>query len=98
LVASGSKVYVIDRPFLDRVPMNPTNGKRFTIVAENFDDAHRYVSTVTLDGKPLQGSFIRHEEIMDGGELHFTMQAEPNGKWVTGTRTRPYCTGPSAIV
>ena len=89
-VAPGSNEYVIGRPFLERVAMNLPNGKRFTIVAENLDDAHPYIGSVTLDGKPLDRSFIRHEEIMAGGDLHFTMQAEPNRQWATGAKARPY--------
>jgi putative alpha-1,2-mannosidase len=81
---------VIGRPFLDRVAMNLPNGKRFTIVAEGLDDAHTYIGTVTLDGKPLDRSFIRHAEIMAGGELHFTMQAEPNKLWAIGKKVRPF--------
>jgi putative alpha-1,2-mannosidase len=36
---------------------------------------------VTLNGKPLQRTYLRHGEIVAGGELHFTMQAEPNREW-----------------
>ena len=89
-VAPGSNEYVIGRPFLDRVAMNLPNGKHFTIVAEGLDDAHTYIGKVTLNGKPLDRSFIRHAEIMAGGELHFTMQAEPNKSWAIGKKARPY--------
>ncbi|HOX70673.1 MAG TPA: GH92 family glycosyl hydrolase [Dokdonella sp.] len=93
-VAPGSNEYVIGRPFLDRVAMNLPNGKRFTIVAANLDDAHPYIGAVTLDGKPLERSFIRHEEIMAGGELHFTMQAAPDKEWASGRTARPYSMSP----
>ena len=36
---------------------------------------------MTLNGQPLNRVFIRHEEIMAGGELVFTMQATPNRGW-----------------
>ena len=89
-VAPGSNEYVIGRPFLDRVGMNLPNGKHFTIVAEQLDDAHPYIGSVSLNGKTLDRSYIRHDEIMAGGELHFTMQAEPNKQWATGAKARPY--------
>ena len=89
-VAPGSNEYVIGRPFLDRVAMNLPNGRHFTIVAEDLDSAHTYIGKVTLNGKPLDRSFIRHEEIMAGGELHFTMQVEPNKSWATDKDARPY--------
>ena len=89
-VAPASNEYVIGRPFLNRVSMNLPNGKRFTIVAEHLDDAHTYIGSATLNGKPLDRSFIRHEEIMAGGELRFTMQAQPNKTWATDRKARPY--------
>jgi putative alpha-1,2-mannosidase len=45
-----------------------------------------------LNGKPLARSFIRHTEIMAGGELHFTMQATPNKAWATAPAERPFST------
>jgi predicted alpha-1,2-mannosidase len=89
-VAPGSNEYVIGRPFLDAVTMNLPNGKRFRIVADALDDAHTYIGRVSLNGKPLERSFIRHEEIMAGGELRFTMQATPNKEWATQVAARPY--------
>ena len=48
----------------------------------------RYIGSATLDGKPLDRAYLRHDEILAGGELRFTMQARPNTAWA---RTqRPY--------
>jgi len=89
-VAPASNEYVIGRPFVDRVALALPNGKRFTIVADGLDEAHPYVGEVTLDGKPLARSVVRHEQIMAGGELRFRMQAEPNRRWATAKSARPY--------
>ncbi|WNO54501.1 GH92 family glycosyl hydrolase [Stakelama saccharophila] len=89
-VTPGSLEYVIGRPFVDRAVLNLPNGKQFTIVADGLDDGHPYVGKVTLNGKPLTRSYIRHGEIMAGGELRFTMQAQPNKTWATDPADRPY--------
>jgi predicted alpha-1,2-mannosidase len=89
-VAPGSNEYVIGRPFLPRATLTLPNGKRFSVVADGLDDAHPYVGAVTLDGKPLARAFVRHEEILAGGELRFTMQAQPNRSWATDPAQRPY--------
>ena len=89
-VAPGSNQYVIGRPFLPRATMHLPNGKRFTVVADGLDDANPYVGGVLLNGKPLQRSYITHEEIMAGGELRFTMQAQANKAWASGADQRPY--------
>jgi predicted alpha-1,2-mannosidase len=93
-VAPGSNEYVIGRPFLDAVTMNLPNGKHFRIVADDLDDAHPYIGAVHLNGKPLDRSFLRHEDIVAGGELRFTMQATPNRKWATRAGARPYSMTP----
>ena len=89
-VTPGSNEYIIGRPFLPRATLNLPNGKRFTVVAEGLDDAHSYVGRALLNGKRLDRAFLRHEEIMAGGELRFTMQAEANRDWPGAGAARPY--------
>ena len=89
-VTPGSLQYVIGRPFVNRAAMHLPNGKTFTVIADHMDDAHPYVGSVTLNGKPLNRSYITHREIMDGGTLHFVMQAQPNKTWATSPASRPY--------
>ena len=89
-VTPGSNQYIIGRPFLPRATLNLPNGKRFSIIANGLDDAHAYVGSVTLNGKPLDRAYLTHEEILAGGELHFTMQAEPNREWATDAAKLPY--------
>jgi predicted alpha-1,2-mannosidase len=89
-LAPGSNEYIIGRPFLPRATLNLPNGRRFTIRAPGVDDAHPYIGAVTLNGKPLGRAFIRHEEIMAGGELRFTMQAQPDRDWPGANAPQPY--------
>ncbi|MBB6092493.1 putative alpha-1,2-mannosidase [Povalibacter uvarum] len=89
-VTPGSGEYVIGRPFVDRMALNLPNGRRFTIVTEGLSDANRYIGSVSLNGEPLPRVFLRHEEIMQGGELRFVMQARPNKQWATKASARPY--------
>ncbi len=89
-VTPGSNQYVIGRPFLPKATLNLPNGKRFTVVADNLDDKHTYVGRVTLDGKPLDRAYITHAQILAGGELHFTMQAQPDKQWATDLTKLPY--------
>jgi predicted alpha-1,2-mannosidase len=79
-VAPASNAYVIGRPFLPRATLRLPDGKRFTVVAENFGEGNDYVGGGTLNGQPLTRAELWHEQILAGGELRFTMQAEP-GNW-----------------
>jgi putative alpha-1,2-mannosidase len=38
----------------------------------------------------LTRTFIRHEEIVAGGELHFVMQSRPDKHWGAATKGRPF--------
>ena len=89
-VAPASNQYVIGRPFVRRAVLHLPDRKTFTISADHLDDAHPYVGSVTLNGKPLDRVWIGHDEIMAGGELHFVMNATPNKTWGTSAAARPY--------
>jgi predicted alpha-1,2-mannosidase len=89
-VTPGSGEYVIGRPFVNRAVLHLPNGKRFTVVADHLTEGNGYVGAVRLNGKPLARTFIRHEEIMAGGELDFVMQAQPDKHWGSGRSSRPF--------
>ena len=89
-VAPASNEYVIGRPFVPRATLNLPNGKRFSVIADGLDEAHTYIGRATLNGKPLNRAYLRHDEILAGGELRFTMQAQPDKTWATDPAQRPY--------
>ncbi|MET4727927.1 putative alpha-1,2-mannosidase [Lysobacter enzymogenes] len=89
-VAPASNEYIIGRPFLPKATLNLPNGKRFTVIADGLDEAHTYIGSATLNGQPLDRAFLRHEEIVAGGELRFVMQAQPNREWASHPKQLPY--------
>lgn len=93
-VTPGSGEYAIGRPFVDRASIALPNGRSFKVVVDGLSDTNRYIGAVTLNGRPLNRSFIRHAEIETGGELHFTMQSRPNTEWAIAPTTRPYSMTP----
>ncbi|MBE7212119.1 MAG: glycoside hydrolase family 92 protein, partial [Gluconacetobacter diazotrophicus] len=93
-VAPGTNQYVIGRPFVSRAVLHLPNNRRFTVSVDGLSDANPYVGAVFLDGVPLSRSFLRHDEIMRGGELHFTMSPTPNKSWATRPQDRPWSLTP----
>jgi predicted alpha-1,2-mannosidase len=89
-VAPASNEYVIGRPFVNRATIRLPNGKIFRVVAEKMSPENRYVESVTLNGAKLDRSYLRHNEIMNGGELRFVMGPKPNRTWAASTSSRPY--------
>ena len=89
-VTPGSNQYVLGRPFVNRATLRLPSGKRFAVVAEGLSDATPYVARVTLNGRPLERSWIGDAEVRAGGELRFVMSATPNRAWGAGVAARPY--------
>ena len=49
-----------------------------------------YIRSVTLNCAPLTRSYLRDDEIRQGGELRFVMGAQPNKLWGKGAKARPF--------
>lgn len=65
--------YVLGAPQVEKVVLYLPNDKVFTIVAKNISKKNKYVKSVTLNGKEVNGLFIHHNDILNGGKLVFEM-------------------------
>jgi predicted alpha-1,2-mannosidase len=77
-VTPGSNEYVIGTPVFEEARIHLENGEYFTVRAKNISDENIYIQSAELNGSPFRKSFIKHETIMQGGELIFIMGPEPN--------------------
>lgn len=75
-VAPGSEDYSLGSPAVNKAVIKLDNGKTFTIIADNQGDGNVYVKKVTLNGQPLTGHILTHQQIMEGGTLVFYMSAK----------------------
>ena len=73
---AGTDKYWLGSPNLDSAELTLPNGKTLKITAENQSDKSIYVERVTFNGKELKEIYITHAELMNGGELVFTMSEE----------------------
>lgn len=76
-VCPGSNEYVIGAPSVDKATLNLENGKQFTITTHNLGDKNIYIQQIKLNGIPLKGFIIMHDDIMKGGTLDFVMGPKP---------------------
>ncbi|WEK35534.1 MAG: GH92 family glycosyl hydrolase [Candidatus Pseudobacter hemicellulosilyticus] len=76
-VAPGSTEYAIGSPAVDGATLSLENGKTFTVEVLNQGDKNVYVQKLLLNGQPLKGWSISHEDILRGGKLTFTMGPKP---------------------
>ena len=84
-VTPGIPAYEIGTPLLPSATLHLSSGKQFRIRAEGVSTENRYVQSATLNGKPLERFWIRHAEILAGGELVYRMGPQPNKAWPKDT-------------
>lgn len=80
-VCPATPYYMIGSPVFPKLTLNLENGKSFTIIADNASSENIYIQSATLNGLPYTHNYLLHEDIMNGGELHFVMGNKPNPAW-----------------
>jgi putative alpha-1,2-mannosidase len=71
---AGLDRYAIGSPWFERVEVD-TRGGRVVVRAPGTSETAMYVTDATLDGEPLAGSTLSHEDLI--GELVLTMGEAP---------------------
>ena len=75
---AGQDLYLIGSPAYEKTTLHLAAGKTFVIEAHQDSPQDIYVTAATLNGKPLDRSWLRHKEIVSGGRLILTMSATPS--------------------
>ncbi len=69
--------YQLGAPLFNKITIKTGPEKKFIITANKENSKHIYVQKVTLNGIKLDRTWITHDEIMQGGELHFVLDTQP---------------------
>jgi predicted alpha-1,2-mannosidase len=77
-VCPGSDEYVLGSPNAEEITIHLENGQTLQIKAKNFSAQNVYVKSLKIDGKLHNSAFIKHDDIMKGGEWVFEMSAKPS--------------------
>lgn len=88
-VTPGSPEYVIGSPTFEKAEIHLDNGKTFTIKANNASKKNIHFSSLKLNGKDYPNTYLKHQDILNGGELVFEMTDTPNKTWGTDLSNRP---------
>lgn len=97
-VAPGQTIYAIGSPLFSRATIHLESGKTFVIKANSVSSENIYIQSAKLNGKDYTKSYLKHEDIMNGGELEFVMGSKPNEQWGTAKTDRPYSENGQAVV
>ena len=76
-VCPSTPYYYIGTPSFDKVTFNLENGKKFEIQAHGVGDKAFYIQKMLLNGKPISGYQLSHDDILKGGNLEFWMGERP---------------------
>jgi predicted alpha-1,2-mannosidase len=80
-VTPGAPIYAIGTPLFPELRFSLENGKSFVVKARDVSAQNIYIQGATLDGKPYRQSYLKHKDLMNGGELIFQMGSQPNFVW-----------------
>lgn len=91
-VSMGRPEYAIGAPYFPKmtVTMKDAAGNPHELVinAPGVSATNRYVQSVKLNDVPITRSYLRHEELANGGKLDFEMGPAPS-QWGTGANDVP---------
>jgi predicted alpha-1,2-mannosidase len=82
-------VYVIGSPLFESASIDVGDGKRFEVAAKGNGPVNLYIQSATLNGRPLDRTFITHAEVLAGGRLEFVMGPTPNRRWAASPTAAP---------
>ena len=98
-VNPASGVYAIGSPIVDKATIHLDakhyGGRTFTVIAKNNSPQNVYIQSMALNGKPMNRSWITHNEIAAGGTLSFVMGPRPKATWGEAVASRPPSEMPS---
>ncbi len=75
----GIPEYDLCSPVFEKIRIRTSSGKTFTILAEGASDPdNKYITSATLNGKPLDKPMIGDDAVMQGGTLRLTLEDKPD--------------------
>ena len=76
-VVPGTDLLALSTPSFERAAVQLAGGRRLTVIAPGAGRARPYISSATLDGAPLERSWVRAGELGTDSVLHFELSATP---------------------
>ncbi|MBK0379189.1 GH92 family glycosyl hydrolase [Mucilaginibacter segetis] len=89
-VCPATDQYVLGAPLFKKLTVNLENGKKIVINAPANNTKNKYVSKLTVNGKPYDFNWLSHHSLIQGATLNYTMSAQPNKTRGTKAVDVPY--------
>ena len=82
-------IYVFGSPLFTYMHLQTTGARALVIEAPEASDTRRFIRGVSWNGQPWTKSWISHQQLANGGVLHFDMADEPNYTFGKEHKDRP---------
>ena len=89
-VTPGVDEYVMGSPLFDKATLHLQNGNSFVIDTENNNKNNVYIQSAKLNGTDYQNSFLKYDDLQNGGTLKFNMTDTPNKEWASQPDNTPF--------
>ena len=89
-VAPGTGEYILGSPVFEETNIKVAKDKNFKIIAKNVSDKAIYIQSAKLNGKPFNKTYLKHEDMVKGGNLTLIMGEKPNQKWGAKSDSVPF--------
>jgi predicted alpha-1,2-mannosidase len=89
-VTPGTNEYVFGSPLFSKATLTFENGKKLVIEAPENSKENIYVSDIRFKGRSVKTNYIKHNNLIKGGKLVFTMSNKPDMKRGTSEGAFPY--------
>ena len=73
--------YELVTPLFRQSTITLPNGRTLRLSAPELNDKKRYIKSVTINGRVHRKSYITYEELMQGGEVRFTLTDQQGAIW-----------------
>ena len=82
--------YVIGSPLFKKATIYLENGNEFELNGIDNSEINFYIQAANLNGRPYNKTFLRFEDIQNGGRLDFNLGSTPNEEWGSEIKSVPY--------
>jgi putative alpha-1,2-mannosidase len=73
-----SLTYVVGSPLFDKAVVDLGKGVTLTVNAFGTSDVRKYIRYIERGGRRHERVYLTHDELLEGGILHFTMDSRPD--------------------
>lgn len=89
-VTPGIDQYVLGSPLFDKATLKLENRNQFIIKANTNSKEYYYIKSVSLNRENYNNSYLKFDDIRNGGELEFNLSEIPNKSWGSSLTNAPY--------